>query len=634
MTQRPPRPLPAAATAAAALVLTVVLAAPAAATWSLVWSDEFDGTTLDPANWTTDVGNGCPSLCGWGNAELEYYRPQNVAVGGGNLVITAREESYGGASFTSGKVHTRDKRSFRYGRIEMRAKLPAGGGLWPAFWMMPQDDAYGGWAASGEIDIMEAANAVTQVGGALHYGGSWPDNTSTSGSHTLGGASFADDWHVYAVEWEEDAIRWYVDGVLFMIRTSAQWYSDGAPGNPRAPFDQPFYIILNLAVGGWYPGCTEPGCITADLPQQYLVDYVRVYEDIDNFPPAVAITSPAPAAQLPAGDIALAAEASDPDGSVAAVEFHAGGTLLGTDTSAPYTLTWSAVPDGCYEITARAVDDLGAAAVATVDVTVGTGCGQAAFPGPAPVLPAVIQAEDFDTGGAGVAYADADPANAGGAYRPAEGVDIEACQDTGGGYNVGWIDPGEWLEYTVDVPAGGGWTIAARVSSLLGGAAFHLEADGVDVTGPIAVPRTSGWQTWTTVGATATLSPGLRVLRFVPATAGFNLNWLELSSGASAVPPADARTGCILHPAWPNPFNPATTIAYEVPSPTAVRLTVHDVAGRLVRTLVAGETVGAGRHEVVWNGRDATGRAAAAGVYLCRLQAAGQALTRRLTLVK
>ena len=150
---------------------------PAHATYSLVWSDEFNGTSLDPANWTHDIGDGCPSLCGWGNNELQYYRAENVSVSGGNLVITSLAESYGGRSFTSGKIHTRDKHSFLYGRIEMRAKIPTGGGMWPAFWMMPQDAAYGGWAASGEIDIMEAANSTTSIGGTIHFGGSWPNNT-------------------------------------------------------------------------------------------------------------------------------------------------------------------------------------------------------------------------------------------------------------------------------------------------------------------------------------------------------------------------------------------------------------------------------------------------------------------------
>ncbi|MCK4773521.1 MAG: glycoside hydrolase family 16 protein [Candidatus Krumholzibacteria bacterium] len=162
-----------------AVLLTIMLVSiisPAHATWSLVWSDEFNGNSLNTSDWSYDIGTGCPSLCGWGNNELQYYRAENVAVSGGNLVITSLAQSFGGASFTSGKVHTRDKHFFLYGRIEMRAKIPTGGGMWPAFWMMPQYNVYGGWAASGEIDIMESANSTISVDGTIHYGGSWPNN--------------------------------------------------------------------------------------------------------------------------------------------------------------------------------------------------------------------------------------------------------------------------------------------------------------------------------------------------------------------------------------------------------------------------------------------------------------------------
>jgi beta-glucanase (GH16 family) len=213
------------ATCLGAVVLTVMMVSligTAHATWSLVWSDEFNGNNLNTGDWNYDIGNGCPSLCGWGNNELQYYRAENVSVSGGNLVITSLAESYGGASYTSGKVTTKNKQTFLYGRIEMRAKIPTGGGMWPAFWMMPQDDAYGGWAASGEIDIMEAANSTTSIGGTLHFGGSWPNNTSSGGSYSLGGTNFADDFHIYAVEWEPDEMRWYVDGVLYSTKTSAQ----------------------------------------------------------------------------------------------------------------------------------------------------------------------------------------------------------------------------------------------------------------------------------------------------------------------------------------------------------------------------------------------------------------------------
>ena len=617
-----------------ASLAVLVCAAPALATYSLVWSDEFDGTGLNPANWSIDTGNGCPNLCGWGNNELQYYRSQNVAVTGGNLVLTARAESYGGASYTSGKVTSWSKQSFLYGRVEMRAKLPTGGGMWPAFWMMPQDNVYGGWALSGEIDIMEAANNMTSVGGTLHYGGAWPDNRSTGASYNMGGTSFAADYHVYAVEWEPDVIRWYVDDVLYSTKTSAQWYSNAAPGNPRAPFDQEFFIILNAAVGGNYTGCTDPGCITATFPQEYLIDYVRVYEEIANAAPVAVITAPANGTTATPGDIVINATATDADGTVTRVEFYNGGTYLGEDATAPYTFTWNAVGDGCYTIVAKAYDNLGGWGTDSVEITVGAGCGQASYVGGPHLLPTRIQAEDFDIGGEGVAYHDSDVGNNGGQYRPAENVDIETCQDVGGGFGVGWIGSGEWLEYTVTVPVTGDYPFEARVSSLMNGGIFHLELDGVDVTGDIIVPVTTGWQTWTTVTGTAALTAGTRTLRFVPTTVGFNLNYFEFLAGISAVDQDVPASGYALHPCYPNPFNPSTTVSFDLPERATVNLAIYDLAGQMVRTLVAAETVAAGRHEVVWNGRDTAGRAVAAGVYFCRLDAGGYSQTVRMALVK
>ncbi len=619
---------------ALAIVIVAGFVNPAYAAMSLVWSDEFDGPSLDSANWTIDIGNGCPDLCGWGNNELEYYRPENVSVSDGNLILEARDQSYGGYSFTSGKVHTRDKQSFLYGRIEMRAKIPTGGGMWPAFWMMPQDDVYGGWAASGEIDIMESANGTTWINGTIHYGGSWPSNTYSGGSYSPGGTNFADDFHDYAVEWEPDEMRWYVDGVLYSTKNSGQWYSDGAPGNPLAPFDQDFYIILNAAVGGNYTGCTDPGCITADLPQQFLIDYVRVYQETGNLAPTVEITSPTVGDNPPAGDITFEATASDEDGTVATVEFYHGQTWLGEDTTAPYVFVWPAVADGCYTITAKAVDDGGAFAEDSVDVTVGTGCGQAAYPGSPFVLPTRIEAEDFDVGGEGVAYHDTDLYNEGSQYRTDEGVDIEICSDAGGGYNVGWINPDEWMEYTVNAPVPGEYPIGVRVASLTAGGTFRIEFDGEDKTGEITVPATGGWQNWTTVSATAILDAGPHIMRFVATSDGYNLNYFEFLEPTTAVSPSPQSTGYRLHPCYPNPFNPSTTISYELPETATVDLVIFDLAGQIVKTLAAAEVVGSGRHEVVWNGRDNMGRAAAAGVYFCRLDAGVFSETRRMSLVK
>lgn len=615
-------------------ILFAGLAARAHATYSLVWADEFNGVALNTADWSYDIGTGCPSLCGWGNSELQYYRSQNVAVAGGNLVITAKAESFSGASYTSGRIKTKGKRSFLYGRIEMRAKLPTGGGIWPAFWMLPEADVYGGWAASGEIDIMEAANATTSVGGTIHYGGTYPANTSSGGSYALGGANFASAFHVYAIEWEPDAIRWYVDGVLYFTRTSAQWYSSGAPGNPRAPFDQAFHILLNTAVGGNYTGCTTPGCVTATFPQQYLVDYVRVYADIVNAPPTVSITSPAGGGVLPAGSITIDATASDSDGTIAKVEFYNGFAWLGEDNAAPYSFVWNSVGNGCYDIVARAIDNRGGVATDHVDITVGSGCGQAPFLGTPFVFPTRVQAEDYDAGGEGVAYHDANSANNGGQYRPGEGVDIESCTDAGGGYNVGWVNPGEYVEYTVNVPVSGHYPIEARVASQSVGGTFHLAFNGTDKTGNVTVPATGGWQAWTTVSTSATLNAGPQVMRFVPTAGEFNLNYFNVVSAPSAVLPDGGPARDLLYAAYPNPFNRATAIRYDLQARGPVQLDIFDVRGGLIRTLVAGQTVAAGRHEVAWDGRDEAGRMAAAGVYFYRLVAGRYAETRRLVRVE
>lgn len=608
--------------------------APAHATYSLVWADEFNGTSLNTGDWSYDIGTGCPTLCGWGNSELEYYRSQNVAVTGGNLVITARAESFGGASFTSGKIKTKGKRSFLYGRIEMRAKLPTGGGIWPAFWMLPEADVYGGWAASGEIDIMEAANATTSVNGTIHFGGSYPGNTFSSGSHSLGGANFADTFHIYAIEWEPDAIRWYVDNVLYFTRTSAQWHSNGAPGNPRAPFDQPFYLLLNAAIGGNYTGCTSPGCVTATFPQQYVVDYVRVYQDIVNVPPTVSITSPGEGSVLPAGTITIEAAASDTDGSIARVEFYHGFALLGQDTTAPYSFPWNSVGNGCYNIVARVIDNLGGVATDEVDITVGSGCGQAPFLGNPFVFPTRVQAEDYDSGGEGVAYHDVDATNNGSQYRTTGGVDIEACGDAGGGFNVGWVNPGEYMEYTTEVPVSGSYTIDIRVASQSTGGAFHLTFNGTNATGNVVVPVTGGWQSWTTVSTTATLNAGPQIMRFVPTASGFNINYFEVVSAPSAVLPDGGPTRNLLYAAFPNPFNRTTAIRYDLQDRGPVRLSIFDVHGRLIKTLVAGETLDAGRHDVAWDGRDEAGRATSAGVYFYRLTLGRYAETRRLIRVE
>lgn len=240
--------------------------------WKLVWSDEFDGKEIDFTRWDVEE-NGH----GGGNGELQYFvdRPENVRIEDGHLVIEARKEKFNAAGverdFTSGRIRTKRRASWLYGRFEIRAKLPSGKGMWPAVWMLPDRETYGGWAASGEIDIMElVGHEPDTVHGTLHHGAPWPGNRHTGAPFKLRQGRFCDDFHVFALEWEKGEFRWFVDGELF--QTQNRW--DTAGGDFPAPFDQPFHLILNLSVGGAWPG---PPDEHTGFPQRMTVDWVRVY---------------------------------------------------------------------------------------------------------------------------------------------------------------------------------------------------------------------------------------------------------------------------------------------------------------------------------------------------------------------
>ena len=428
--------------------LTIALAtAGANAQWTLVWSDEFNGTSLDTANnWEIQLGNGTAYNlpAGWGNNEQQYYTANsaNLSVSGGALHIVALRQNLSGYPYTSARIRTKNKQDFLYGRMEASIRLPSGQGIWPAFWMLPTASPYGGWASSGELDIVESVNTADKAYATAHFGGGWPNNVSNGTTRSIG-VDLSLAFHTYAIEWEPDQIRWYMDGVNFHTINSNQWWSAAAPSNDRAPFDVAFHILLNVAVGGDFPG---PPNGSVGFPMEMTVDYVRVYQAV---PPQ-----------------------QDP--------------FLGT---------------------------------------------------PAPI-PGIIGVEDYDVGGEGVAYHDVDGANNGGQYRPSEGVDIELCGE--GGFNMGWVREGEWIEYTVNVQIPGQYTVEARVASQTTGGIFHLEFTGGGATSDTFIaPVTGGWQTWTTVSTTVTLEAGEQIMRFVndgSASSEYNLQWF------SFIPPPPA--GC------------------------------------------------------------------------------------------
>ena len=269
--------------------------------WTLVWSDEFDGDRLDETKWTyaADCGGG-------GNDERQCYvvSPETVAVGGGVLKLTALERKTRGLAnpwagptgpmktgdYASGKILTQGKASWRYGRVEARARAPGGQGVWPAIWMMPELSTYGGWPKSGEIDILETVNLgapcpptgeacqegrENRIFGTIHFAG------DASGAHRQHGASTpmptsVDGFHIYAVEWTPEAITWFVDDRQYAQAKAADWKRDDAEAGP-APFDQPFHLILNLAFGGrWPEGANAKGVDETALPATMEVDWVRV----------------------------------------------------------------------------------------------------------------------------------------------------------------------------------------------------------------------------------------------------------------------------------------------------------------------------------------------------------------------
>ncbi|MGD0790517.1 MAG: glycoside hydrolase family 16 protein [Terriglobales bacterium] len=242
--------------------------------WKLVWSDEFDGpngSAVDRSKWVLETGGE-----GWGNQELEYYtdRSENASVRDGNLVIKAISEKYTGAvtrNYTSARLKTLGKFSQTYGRFEARIKIPSGQGFWPAFWMLGDDIDKVGWPACGEIDIMEnIGKEPAIIHGSIH-GPGYVGDTGIEAPYTLPGKQrFAEDFHVFAIEWDPDSVSFFVDQNLYVRRTRTNLQ----PGW-KWVFDKPFFLILNLAVGGDWPGNPDS---TTVFPQTMLVDYVRVYQ--------------------------------------------------------------------------------------------------------------------------------------------------------------------------------------------------------------------------------------------------------------------------------------------------------------------------------------------------------------------
>jgi beta-glucanase (GH16 family) len=675
---------------AATLVVLLSLASvtsAAAQAYQLVWSDEFNGTALDLTKWEPQIGTGCPSLCGWGNNELEYYRAENATVAGGLLTITAKAESFGGKSYTSARLRTKLRGDWTYGRIEMRAKMPTGRGLWPALWMLPTDEVYGAWAASGEIDILEyLGHQTNRVLGTLHYGGAWPNNTYTTNSYQLPTGNFADSFHDFALEWEPCAMRWYVDGVLYA--TQSNWTS--SPAGFPAPFDQRFHLLLNLAVGGNLPG--NPDATTV-FPQRYIVDHVRVYQrpslsscvqvfdGMDHGAPFsngwFTFNSAIGGGGLDANFIdlppvdACRASLQTGWGSGGRVGYFGGfGRTRPMDISNATHFSFWIRPDAGqnYRLELNLQDDDNGDNVIPstpnglddefqYNFVVGpTGPGAIAGGGWQRIsipLSAFTDDNTFHYGGNGIL--DPRPVSAGGngqlvsvvaAVVSLTGADASFRTDrwvftrqTSSIAGRVWIDldqdglseagePGLSGVTVQLVDTGLNSVLATQVTPASGAYSFSAQPAGAYEVRTVAATLPAG--STATGDPDGVATPGRFATELLCDQAltardlGYAVSGLAVEGGAP-------RSASLAQNA-PNPFRPLTTIAFDLPTDDLVELVVLDVAGRPVRTLLRGE-LPAGTHRSEWDGRDEQGRALRAGVYFSSLITGSTRQVKRMVLL-
>ena len=252
--------------------------------WALVWADEFAGADLDMSKWGKVEDN-----YGGGNNERQAYRtdPKYCYIQNGHLRIAVHRDPHTTSDgktqpYSSARIRTLKRGDWKFGKIELRAKMPSGEGIWPAVWMLPTESKYGTWASGGEIDILESrGSAVHETTGALHFGGPWPRNTFLAHAYTFPGKNAAEDFHVYGIEWNAEKISWSIDGKVWKTRTRDEWFTEADRDNPSAPFDQPFHLIINVAVDGRFFEKTKQRAdkLPDDaFPQILEVDWVRVYQ--------------------------------------------------------------------------------------------------------------------------------------------------------------------------------------------------------------------------------------------------------------------------------------------------------------------------------------------------------------------
>ena len=461
--------------------------------WQPVWCDEFEYTGLpDDERWNYDVGGH-----GWGNNELQYYTfedEDNAFVDNGVLTIRTIKESVSGSDYTSARLITKNTGDWLYGKVQVRAKVPAGRGTWPAIWMLPTDWEYGGWPESGEIDIMEYVGYQPDVIHGTIHTGRYNHMLGTQVGKSRSITTAEEEFHVYEMEWEVGVIHLYIDGALFATFDYDPTDNTDVDSYQAWPFDKRFHLILNTAFGGNWGGAQ--GIDDTVLPVDFVIDYVRVYQKdyagMDESAPS-AVTNFV-ALDTRSDALFLSWTPATDDVMVKHYNIYQGDDLIARTTVNGHLIS-ELQASTSYEFTIVAEDFAGnLSPEVTTSFTTAT----------PPVVTDRIEAEDYNT---------------------MSGVQTETTTDSGGGENVGWVDVDDTMTYLLTVTEAGDYEIDFRLASLSNGAHFDVY-QGSTLLVAMDTAATGGWQNWQTfTSGIVTLQEGTYEFTIRARDGGFNINY-------------------------------------------------------------------------------------------------------------
>jgi|GEM_PF-6628580 beta-glucanase (GH16 family) len=585
--------------------------------FEMVWSEEFEGTELNGNLWTPWLGTAY-------NNELQYYsnRTENLYVEDGNLHLRAQKEYYRGRDYTSARIRTQGKYFFKYGKIEARIRLPQGKGFWPAFWLMPQKSVYGGWPKSGEIDIMEfrgqEVNSVTQ---AIHF--SYENSHHSQGNQSeFAEVDFTEGFHLFKLEWDQKGLTWLVDNKQVFSLSKEEMYA-----NPY-PFDEEFYVILNLAVGGHF---LENPDETTPFPSEMEVDYVRVYQNVNK--PPVVVPSVQDIQIEPGEQITIPFTSQDEDGTIERIDVFVDSDSIQTVSPETTEISIDSLMLGCHNITFHAFDnDNGKSVSDSVSVTVGEGCERAPFYDEPLEFTESINLVDFDRGGNGVGYLDRTPnSNNDQSYRPFDGIElvsVDESEPTNAPVGVHFDDAGEWTSYSVDIPTSGTYDLELRYKSLSSSnyPLLILNLGEVRLYRFLWISHNNG-----EIGSLTTsleLPEGEHILYLLSDNDPIVVYELSTNLVTSLEENYELPSEISVSEAYPNPFNPETTLQLKLESSSQVKADVYSITGIHIGTIMNSQ-LSAGEHTLSWNAQTA-----ASGVYVIAIQAGNQRIMRKVTLLK